>query len=103
MVIKSHVCRRLTFDDMQNVGEAATGTGDDSPPQMGDQHVNIEEETRSHLEAAKQRWNFDFQNEVPLNGRWQWEKVLGSEPTMQQGQADAEDEASEFDTNRPEQ
>jgi hypothetical protein len=69
---------------------------------MGHEILNFQEEMRSHLETAKQRWNFDFENEVPLEGRWKWEKVLGSEPPMVQGQADAEDEASEFDADRPE-
>jgi hypothetical protein len=99
---KPRVCRRLIFDDVQNPGEATTGTSE-GPPEMGNEYLNIEEEMRSHLESAKQRWNFDFENEVPLEGRWKWEKVLGSEPSMVQGQADAEDEATEFDADRPEQ
>lgn len=26
-------------------------------------------------EEAKARWNFDFKNEVPLDGDWVWEKM----------------------------
>lgn len=26
-------------------------------------------------EEAKRKWNFDFENEVPLEGDWQWEKI----------------------------
>jgi hypothetical protein len=101
METKLSVCKRLIFDDVQDPDEAATGTGDGHP--IGNEYLNIQEEMRSHLETAKQRWNFDFENEVPLEGRWRWDKVLGSEPTMVQGQADAEDEASEFDADKPEQ
>lgn len=99
---KPRVCRRLTFDDVQSPEEAATGTSE-SPQGMGNEYLNIQEEMRSHLETAKQRWNFDFENEVPLEGRWKWENVLGSEPSVAQGQADAEDGASEFDSDGPEQ
>jgi hypothetical protein len=98
---KPRVCRRLTFDDVQSPGEAAAGTSED-PPGMGNEYLNIQEEMRSHLETAKQRWNFDFENEVPLEGRWKWEKVLGSEPPVVQGEADAEDEASNSDADGPE-
>lgn len=98
---KPNVCRRLNFDDVQNHGEYATGTSEG--PQMGSESFSIEEEMRSHLENAKQRWNFDFEKEIPLEGRWKWEKVLGSELPTVQGPADAEDEASELDAERPEQ
>lgn len=26
-------------------------------------------------EAAKQKWNFDFEKEEPLEGDWEWERV----------------------------
>lgn len=97
---KPRVCRRLNFDDVQNPGEAATGTSEG--PQMGNESLNIEEEIRSHIETAKLKWNFDFEKEVPLDGRWIWEKVGSELPTVQ-GQADAEDEATELDAERPEQ
>jgi hypothetical protein len=99
---KPPACRRLNFDDVQSNGaignsEGSAGTGNENP--------NIQEEMRSQLETAKRRWNFDFENEVPLEGRWQWEKVLGSEPPIveTQADADAEDEASDFDSDGPEQ
>uniref|UniRef100_A0A8C8S3M1 Cyclin dependent kinase inhibitor 1A n=1 Tax=Pelusios castaneus TaxID=367368 RepID=A0A8C8S3M1_9SAUR len=31
---------------------------------------------RRHLEEAQHRWNFDFETETPLEGKFQWEKVL---------------------------
>lgn len=34
-----------------------------------------------HREEAKLRWNFDFKNEVPLEGDWVWEKVEEAQET----------------------
>lgn len=31
--------------------------------------------TVQNNEAAQQKWNFDFVNEVPLEGDWEWERV----------------------------
>ncbi|XP_067387698.1 cyclin-dependent kinase inhibitor 1 isoform X2 [Emydura macquarii macquarii] len=31
---------------------------------------------RRHLEEAQHRWNFDFETETPLEGKFKWEKVL---------------------------
>jgi hypothetical protein len=98
MADRRSACRRLTFDDVENSGRARAGTGDG--------HVNIlQEEMRSDMEVAIQRWNFDFENEVPLEGRWQWEKVPSSELPSEEGQAGAqtegETEASECDADKP--
>jgi hypothetical protein len=70
---------------------------------MGNDHLNtLQEEMSSYRESAKQRWNFDFENEIPLEGRWQWEKAELSEPPTVEGQADADDEAPQLDADRPE-
>nr|QOY46844.1 cyclin-dependent kinase inhibitor 1A [Ambystoma andersoni] len=37
--------------------------------------VAAQEMMESCLEEAKQKWNFDFQNGVPLNGDFKWEMV----------------------------
>jgi hypothetical protein len=71
---KPHVCRRLVFDEKAN-GDDAAGPGDTD---------NLEEEMRRDLQAAIDRWNFDFQNDVPLEGQWEWEPVLQAEPTDEQ-------------------
>lgn len=30
--------------------------------------------------AAVQRWNFDFERERPLDGKWQWERISDGGP-----------------------
>ncbi|KAK9295528.1 hypothetical protein QLX08_010172 [Tetragonisca angustula] len=35
----------------------------------------IFEEAKKNLENAKQRWNFDFEKEQPLPGRYEWVKL----------------------------
>lgn len=40
------------------------------------QSTNQDEERRRALE----KWNFDFENEIPLRGDWEWEKVVNREP-----------------------
>jgi hypothetical protein len=100
MTPKPRVCRRLVFDDLDNSAAAGTETAD-LRPEMGNGLLNSPE-LRSYLENAKQRWNFDFENEVPMDGRWQWEKVEMSEPPTVEGKANAENEESELDADRPE-
>lgn len=39
------------------------------------QSENRDKERQKGLE----KWNFDFENEVPLTGDWQWEKVTPAE------------------------
>jgi hypothetical protein len=68
---RRNVRRRLNFDDAENT-ETPSGPSEG----LGSEHLNsIEGELRMDLEAATLRWNFDFENEVPLEGRWQWEQV----------------------------
>ncbi|KAI4495960.1 hypothetical protein M0802_008175 [Mischocyttarus mexicanus] len=33
------------------------------------------EEARKHREEAKEKWNFDFEKEIPLKGNYQWVKL----------------------------
>jgi len=73
---KPPVCRRLVFDEESN-GDDGAGPGDID----GHYIDSIEEEMRRDLQAAIEKWNFDFKNDVPLEGQWEWEPVLQAEPT----------------------
>ena len=35
----------------------------------------MQEEMKNQAEEMKQKYNFDFENETPLEGRYQWEKA----------------------------
>jgi hypothetical protein len=103
---RQNVRRRLNFDDVES-GDAVAGPNENSPEMGGDYLNIIQEEMRTDLDIAKQRWNFDFENEVPLEGRWQWEKVSPSEPSTVQEQPEAENEEpenglSELEADSPE-
>jgi hypothetical protein len=95
---KPHVCRRLNFDDEAN-GEDTTCPDDNKANSedttgFGDLHSHdinfLQNEMRRDLQTAIQRWNFDFENDVPLEGQWEWEPVLESEPREEQMQPQAE-------------
>ncbi|CAD1479805.1 unnamed protein product, partial [Heterotrigona itama] len=61
------VRRRLFEDD-----------GDEETPRSSAVEDNanyILEEARKNRENAKQRWNFDFENEEPLPGRYEWVRL----------------------------
>lgn len=63
---KSNVRRRLDF-----------GPGEvDENSTLKFQSDDQDKERRRTLE----KWNFDFENEVPLAGDWEWEKVTPVEP-----------------------
>jgi hypothetical protein len=95
---KPNARRRLNFDDVENT-EAAGTAPSEGPPAVGNEYLHgIEEEVRRDLEAATLRWNFDFENEVPLEGRWQWEQVEPSEPPRAKKQPVTENQ----DEDRPE-
>ncbi|XP_044255069.1 cyclin-dependent kinase inhibitor 1-like [Tribolium madens] len=51
---------------------------------QNEENENIEPDLIDMLEESRQRaeekWNFDFVNEVPLEGDWEWERV-SSNPT----------------------
>jgi hypothetical protein len=76
---KPRVCRRLVFEEEAN-GDDAPGPGDID----GHYIDQPEEEMSRDLQAAIDRWNFDFQNDVPLEGQWEWKPVLEAEPTDEQ-------------------
>jgi Cyclin-dependent kinase inhibitor. len=76
---KPHARRRLNFDDEGKGGNAA------GPNDADLQYINsLEEEMRKDLQAAIDRWNFDFSNDVPLEGQWVWEPVVQAEPREEQ-------------------
>ena len=77
---KPHVCRRLVFEEEENGNDAA------SPSDIDVHYIDsLEEEMRRRdLQAAIELWNFDFQNDVPLEGQWEWEPVLQAEPRDEQ-------------------
>jgi len=81
---KPHVCRQL-FADEERKGDDdddhhSAGTGD-----IDGHYVNsLEEEMRRDLQAKIDYWNFDFQNDVPLEGPWVWEPMVQAEPTDEQ-------------------
>lgn len=76
---KPDVCRRLVFDEEAN-GNDAAGPGD-----IDDHYIdNLEEEMRRDIQEAIAKWNFDFQNDVPLEGQWEWEPMLEAEPRDEQ-------------------
>ncbi|XP_010209256.1 PREDICTED: cyclin-dependent kinase inhibitor 1 [Tinamus guttatus] len=37
---------------------------------------------RQQLEEAQRRWNFDFETDTPLEGRFKWERVLLAEQQL---------------------
>jgi len=47
-------------------------------------------------QEAKQRWNFDFEKEEPLPGRWVWEKVITPRlSTKRQGMSDPAEQSNQ--------
>ncbi|XP_063237305.1 cyclin-dependent kinase inhibitor 1B-like isoform X2 [Bacillus rossius redtenbacheri] len=69
-------CRRRLFAQGES-DQGEQGEGDQG--EQGDQGDNLHNELREQLrlasQAAARRWNFDFQQERPLEGPWQWEAV----------------------------
>lgn len=59
---KHHVCRVLFREDTYET-------------EVENSLRLMEEELASKSEESKVKWNFDFSNEVPLEGDWEWEKV----------------------------
>ncbi|KAJ7400008.1 cyclin dependent kinase inhibitor 1A [Pitangus sulphuratus] len=43
----------------------------------------FEDKLRQQLEEARQRWNFDFETETPLEGPFKWERILLAEQPPQ--------------------
>ncbi|XP_021232625.1 cyclin-dependent kinase inhibitor 1 [Numida meleagris] len=45
---------------------------------------DFKELLRQQLEEAQRRWNFDFETETPLEGRFKWERVpLAEQPSRE--------------------
>ena len=91
--LKPRVCRRLQFDDEASGAEDSSGATDNI-------RNILQEELQKDREAAMLRWNFDFENEVPLPGRWVWERVTPG-PNPETKAAAQEDSPPE--QNQPEQ
>lgn len=60
---KPNVCRRLDFGDS------------DCEKELNDLISLFNEDLERHRQKAMEKWNFDFENEIPLEGDWQWERV----------------------------
>lgn len=64
---KRNVRRRLFFE----------------PEEANDEDLLHELQNRNEDEqkrCALEKWNFDFENEIPLTGDWEWEKVVNRVP-----------------------
>lgn len=75
MANKPRVCRRL-FPEEENIGDVRNGRDD-----------GIDELTAMR-ERDRERWNFDFERGVPLEGRWEWERVSPPSPPPPQDPID---------------
>lgn len=47
---------------------------------------------KKDTEEKTKKWNFDFENETPLKGRYQWEKVRSETPSKSTGNEQEKDE-----------
>ncbi|XP_014483540.1 PREDICTED: uncharacterized protein LOC106749026 isoform X2 [Dinoponera quadriceps] len=75
---RRNVCRRLFQDDVDSNEQSTNDKNDNGRTSNGenDNLVNrLFEEARRDRDNAKERWNFDFENEVPLSGRYEWVRV----------------------------
>ncbi|XP_076394001.1 uncharacterized protein LOC100883023 isoform X3 [Megachile rotundata] len=68
---RGHSARRKLFqDDEDDEGESGRKSG------VEDNIANcFYEEARKNRQNAKERWNFDFEKEEPLPGRYMWVKL----------------------------
>ncbi|XP_020289072.1 uncharacterized protein LOC109857228 isoform X2 [Pseudomyrmex gracilis] len=64
---RNNVRRKLFQDDK------------DDPCDKEKRKEQILEEVRRQSEQSKLRWNFDFEKEIPLPGRYEWVKVEAEE------------------------
>lgn len=62
----NHICRVIDFGDSTSIDEMS---------------VLYDEDQR---QRQREKWNFDFANEVPLEGDWQWERVPAESPKAQE-------------------
>ncbi|XP_075234571.1 uncharacterized protein LOC142332177 [Lycorma delicatula] len=69
---RSNVCRRLFFSE-EDEQRFPAGHEDNAAN-------SLLEIIRRDNQRAREKWNFDFETETPLEGRWEWTEVLpGSE------------------------
>ncbi|XP_057655136.1 uncharacterized protein LOC130893232 isoform X1 [Diorhabda carinulata] len=61
----NHVCRTIDFGDSSSID---------------DMFASYDETQR---QQQREKWNFDFANEVPLEGDWEWERVPAESPKAQ--------------------
>lgn len=61
---QSSAARRRLFQEPEN-----------NETVRNEEKILLELLAETDREAAKRKWNFDFEREVPLEGDWEWEKV----------------------------
>lgn len=66
--------RRRLFNDEEDNSEQNQHNGNEEQTKSASDGV-IDLRNKKKLEEARLKWNFDFDNEVPLPGDWEWEKV----------------------------
>ncbi|KAJ8963914.1 hypothetical protein NQ314_005242 [Rhamnusium bicolor] len=62
---KSKVCKRLDFGTENAIREN----------ELNNFLCQSAEDMHEQRQKAIEKWNFDFENEVPLDGDWVWEKI----------------------------
>lgn len=82
--IKPSTCRRLQFDDnddedaAERNGQINPDNNDHSAEETADQNFTnacLEDLRLRNRDESSRRWNFDFENETPLEGPFVWERV----------------------------
>lgn len=76
---KNKACRRLIFDE----DEAPEDQRNEDLEHL-DQLVDLAKLSAKEKSEQMSRWNFDFDNEKPLKGDWEWERVSPPSPIQQQ-------------------
>lgn len=86
---RNTVRKRLEFDDITPTNSSATDLGvaplanttpgASAPPENQDSKeikiIDFSNLTEQEKYQKMEQWNFDFHNEVPLEGKWEWERV----------------------------
>ncbi|CAG9762244.1 unnamed protein product [Ceutorhynchus assimilis] len=68
---KNHVRKRLDFDEEPKL----------EPENHENHFLDLSKMTEQQRMEHRLKWNFDFENEVPLDGDWEWEKVVPEPPS----------------------
>ncbi|XP_014216401.1 cyclin-dependent kinase inhibitor 1-like isoform X2 [Copidosoma floridanum] len=87
------VRKRLNFGD----------TNDDNLPTKEELERKFEEERRKELEEKKAKWNFDFKEGHPIEGRWEWMKVEQPNGNKIPRSTGIDGEKAEIDVENPAQ